>query len=375
MPLFDVWDATRQKKSLNALNDSCLNIKSLITKASEKLKIKGTNLVLELTGSPVDEDDILQELKRTEILILLQDNETWSKPSALQEIEPIDSHNSENGGQNSVQNDTTHCTSMEIDNPVSDNQQNKENSAESQNSTPVNQRDEENCNESSSSSPSIVSPRSVSLFANFVVPWQKIDSETLAALTRGSRDENVIRTTVHLIIAEMRHISLNIKTTDLKKVARQMIRKYPDSFEDRLSDGKTRFGEGIYTIYTKLRVHAQERNTRDNRQKKLEDVLPALRNHQLDESSHDENSNSTSNDVVENQPTELENYLQLLHSYKDVNITQDQLITALKGTFSLQKKFFTKKRGISIESIKEAWPCLFTKALLFEHFFLLTGKK
>ncbi|KAJ8671531.1 hypothetical protein QAD02_002790 [Eretmocerus hayati] len=206
MPLFDVCDVTRQKKSLNPLNDSCLSVQNLITKASGKLRIEGKYLVSEKTGSPVDEDDISREIQRGEMLMLLKDGETWLQQMEFQELITISTtlpatsssadplrDREDNSNQQSNQEEMTEDPEVDqSSNPNSENTQNSSN--------------QENIN-----------------FEDFIIPWQKLDSETLRELRQGVRSDEVTKMTVDLVIAELRFINLHVPSEVLRKVAKQMI--------------------------------------------------------------------------------------------------------------------------------------------------------
>ncbi|CAH0563027.1 unnamed protein product [Brassicogethes aeneus] len=75
--VFKVWSQDRQRKTLALVTEPNIYTK-LILKASEKLQIDGTSLVLNSDGTELDdEDEILIEIKK-ETLILLKKNEQWS---------------------------------------------------------------------------------------------------------------------------------------------------------------------------------------------------------------------------------------------------------------------------------------------------------
>ncbi|KAF2887572.1 hypothetical protein ILUMI_18601 [Ignelater luminosus] len=62
---FKVWNITRQKKVFVVLNsdDQQLYV-NFVLKASEKLELDGSTLVLESDGTIIDDDDVLRHLKK-----------------------------------------------------------------------------------------------------------------------------------------------------------------------------------------------------------------------------------------------------------------------------------------------------------------------
>ncbi|KAF2891526.1 hypothetical protein ILUMI_14647 [Ignelater luminosus] len=75
--LFKVWNITRQKKVFVVLNsdDQQLYV-NLVLKASEKLELDGSTLVLESDGTIIDDDHVLRHLEK-ETLILLEKDQKW----------------------------------------------------------------------------------------------------------------------------------------------------------------------------------------------------------------------------------------------------------------------------------------------------------
>ncbi|KAJ8671094.1 hypothetical protein QAD02_002353 [Eretmocerus hayati] len=291
-------------------------------------------------------------MKGGEMLMLLQEGETWSKLCDFQEFLTISTPLLSTSTSSDILLGEQGEPSTQLDQETPSNAENAQNPLINQEANP---QDQENIN-----------------FSNFVIPWHKLDRKTFSALSRGVRDDEIRKTTVRLVIAELRFINCHILSGVLKIVAQQMVDEYPASFEDRLSDGKTRAGDGTATILTRLIYHNNEENRKHNKRKSLEDVLPAYKNHCLD-STQAGCTNWGPEPPPDVTEEEMENQrVKLLHSTTETNLEEHK--EAMQDTFLRQRKFINAKDFPSVEKIEQVWPCLFRKELMPEHFHLLTGK-
>lgn len=74
---------------------------------------------------------------------------------------------------------------------------------------------------------------------NYKVDWDRFNPQILEMLANGCRDVSLIQDIVNDVIAEL-HIITNFESVGsafLKSLAADMLKQYPDTFEDRFDDG------------------------------------------------------------------------------------------------------------------------------------------
>lgn len=87
----------------------------------------------------------------------------------------------------------------------------------------------------------------------FEFPWTAMDPDILDSLEKHQRILSIVTRAVERIIYEIRYQSgdPHILTPYFESVAKEMIRMYPDTFQDFADNGKCR-GQGIASILGKL---------------------------------------------------------------------------------------------------------------------------
>lgn len=78
--VFQVWNCSRERKAAIAVPDNNDALKNIIKKGSGKLQIKGKIIVLEGSGTPIDDVELLKYFKQ-ERLTLLRTGESLTSDS------------------------------------------------------------------------------------------------------------------------------------------------------------------------------------------------------------------------------------------------------------------------------------------------------
>jgi hypothetical protein len=87
---------------------------------------------------------------------------------------------------------------------------------------------------------------------DYKIPWNKVPIDMLKICEKGIRNKSVITEICHIIVNDVRQINKNVPTTILKKIASEMIHKFPETFMDKDEDGHI-LGDGSCTMFHKLR--------------------------------------------------------------------------------------------------------------------------
>lgn len=320
--------------------------KTTIFSASKKLDINGNSLVLESDGTPVTEDEVLLLIKN-ETFILLQKDEVfeYQKSDSGATIRTIE--NSDIVNLSDIHFEPDLNTNM--------NYQNKENvvniSNEEQNRSiiqVININHEEDFN-----------------WIDYKIPWNKVPFDMLKMCEEGVRDKSVITEICHLIVNDVRQIKKNLPIQVLKKIAYEMILKYPETFMDKDEDGHI-LGDGSCTMFHKLRERccylkrleskrsAEKSGTIQAKKRKLH-VMAGCSNYQDLPSP----TTSTSNE---------DNWEETYDEESFQNIMESRYIE--------QRKFLENfQNPPSLNDIKTNFPILFQLKSVIFHFNKLTSKK
>jgi len=217
--LFKVWSADRKQKISLLIHQSENMLSELIAKSNAKLGITGSIFVMEKDGTVVDDNDVLQYCS-TETFMLLQSGEFWSSQNET-ELHSMAS-----------------CDTVSLTSSLSESL-------------------------SVSSNPSYVSlPTNMShikrqsnneeIWTNFCIPWNTLEPAVLKELELRKRNKYVIHAVVNRVISEMRNLQDFIPSKAFKIIAKKIVDKYPQTFQDMDEDGN-HFGDGIHTLFLKLR--------------------------------------------------------------------------------------------------------------------------
>ena len=213
---------------------------------------------------------------------------------------------------------------------------------------------------------------------SYVFSWRKISDSTLQELTEGTKNISIIMNIIQSVVDDMRFYSTEITVDVLRKVAKQLVTDFPQTFEDRNDDG-TRFDNGYNLIFRRLRdrnFYLNRPHKRQSLQQKLKIPLNMRRiamkvqsgciNWQPDVISPDENNLSVE---------ERKNYLQHIDLHK-VH-TEDEIrmiVENLDMTYGSQRQYLNDISNVpKITEILTQWQILLQKEALFWHFQKLTG--
>ena len=94
----------------------------------------------------------------------------------------------------------------------------------------------------------------------FVVPWTRMPACLMNALALSDRPTpKSRREMVRVVVDEMRLHDLNPTRANCVTVAKKMVREYPDSLADTLSDG-ARVGSGYASLVTQIKTRVEHLN-------------------------------------------------------------------------------------------------------------------
>ena len=180
------------------------------------------------------------------------------------------------------------------------------------------------------------------------------------------------------VVEAMTKCHPNPNLTQCRIVARRIVRKHPDSFEDRTDEGE-RMGNGYHSMAKELRNRI-EYVTRANTQARLR--RPRARN-------PDDTTPRTPADAygcISWQPElpddETEETLRERKQLLDEINSKGEPITekvnsviqkAMQDTYYLQRKYINAVPSPTMKEIEDEWPFLFQQRSLLMHFKTLTG--
>uniref|UniRef100_A0A672HBJ7 Sterile alpha motif domain containing 3 n=1 Tax=Salarias fasciatus TaxID=181472 RepID=A0A672HBJ7_SALFA len=219
--------------------------------------------------------------------------------------------------------------------------------------------------------------------STFCVPWEKRHESLRHCLAQGKRPEAADRRHMVRVIAEaIREISLNPPFRQCAELAKIIVDKYPESFEDRTEEGE-RMGHGYYTLSKQLRTRIEFLN-RDNTLARLR--KPKQLVHALDEDLPGPSKKWAKMDscgCVNWQPSELpegENRVSLLEKKRELLTiySQEGQRGADHRRVSELMTSLQQRRDINATPppnvrLTERMAFLFVQKFLLQHFCTLTG--
>ncbi|CAH0553612.1 unnamed protein product [Brassicogethes aeneus] len=116
------------------------------------------------------------------------------------------------------------------------------------------------------------------LWDKFLIPWKRLPQTFLEKLENTTRKSSITSRVVNIIVDEMREIKKTIPIKVFKEIAKQIVDKYSNSFQDVNEDGNI-FGNGIGSLVTKF----IDRNNYLNRlhKKQIDINVPKLKRQKL----------------------------------------------------------------------------------------------
>ncbi|KAJ3639917.1 hypothetical protein Zmor_003245 [Zophobas morio] len=331
MLAFKIWNVSRTKKVFVAIEEDEQMLLVLVAKASEKLQIDGSTLVLETDGTVIDDETVLKMVEK-EVLILLTKEECWvSADVALASASFI-----------------SQASTVTIS--------------------------------SSSSSSHELSPFETEenkTWVDFEIPWQCLPKSVIRECEEGFKTGDCRSKVINMIVDNVREFTKHAEIDKFRAVAKQIVAKYPKQFADVDDDGIV-IGDGNHTILKRL----VDRNNYLNRPHKrspnatyVTDIPLGKRRKMLSKKAGCSNWQP---EIETKSPESLEekkNTLNALHNAFLNNVTLDlETTTLLNETYNMQRLFLNKCDAPTIEEIVTEWPVLLTTPVTFWHFEKLTSK-
>ncbi|XP_002018666.2 uncharacterized protein LOC6593754 [Drosophila persimilis] len=215
------------------------------------------------------------------------------------------------------------------------------------------------------------------LFKEFSIPWNKVPNDIMKLLRGKHSLGKRLNTFGNILVDALRECSVHIPIRVFRQVAQQAAEKYPDSLLE-----KDREGQLIATTPQSLISKMINRNNALNRPQKRTSGSSNSGNFEIHISSKKRkssvgatsaaNGDAKAKDLAANRDLEEKKEL-LISSYRGSTTVEPATITEyMKECFPLQRAFFNNNEKIpDITSIKNNWPYIFNKELLYQHFELL----
>nr|XP_023027460.1 uncharacterized protein LOC111515468 isoform X2 [Leptinotarsa decemlineata] len=368
--VFKIWNNFRTKKTIVVVDASDNNLyENLILKASEKLQIDGSQLVLETDGTTIDENEALVMLNK-EIFILLDKNEFWvpsvTNTTNTSSIMSLDTTLS------AISTDSTDIpnTVIVLDTEESSHPQEKEYNEcvcfvpnalinvdeaydEKENKVGILNQPEKIITEN--------------FWRNFHIPWHKLPRTILNEIQTGGRGKHIEEEVLSLVLREMRTIQTRIPLNYFRIIVHKIIEKSPKTFQDVDDDGVV-LGDGSSTLLLKLK----DRNNYKNQlvKRKHDTAINEIKKRRktseicIEETSQIEKKSSP----IEQRSIE--------HKITDINrdyenLSDIELELLLEETYEKQRMLIDKI--LPIIQMKSMWPCFFQRRFIFWHYQRLMG--
>ncbi|CAH0564390.1 unnamed protein product [Brassicogethes aeneus] len=336
--IFKVWSCDRKFKSLFKVAEPDI-LCQLILKVNEKFQINGSSLVLNKDGTVIDDEDILIEMKN-ETLLLLTQNEKWTPEIGCSSSNTLPS--------------TETLNSSKILEWLDDSSKNQTENLEN---VPINNIQILNIVENPEYQ-----------WTNYVIPWDKIPTDMIQKCEQGVVSKSIITEIVHIVINDLRAIKELIPANTLKRIANDIVHRYPKVFSDLDDDGCI-VGDGSATLYCKLYERAAYlRRPHKAQNTNIVSVPPKLRKTKINIMagcsawSPDNNLNTA----------EVEPKRQKLNNI-DTTLTED-FCKLMEETYPEQRLFLNNiEKPPNVIDVKNIWPILFKYDAIKWHFNKLTG--
>ncbi|XP_016985680.1 uncharacterized protein LOC108049122 isoform X2 [Drosophila rhopaloa] len=313
-----------------------------VIEKAQKYGLCGSTIVLESNGCEICEDDVLLFAAKEKILLMLlaESDEFVVLPP------PSPLNRSERAG--SSVDPSFYANNSIVSNPNDSTVSNDETL--------------------SLSSVTPLSAKSSALFKEFSIPWSKVPGDIMKLLKgKGSLGKR-LNTLANVLVEALREISTHIPIRVFRQVAQQASEKYPDSLLE-----KDREGQFIATTPQSLISKMINRNNTLNKpQKRGSSATFEIHISSKKRKFGGVSSNGDAKALALNRDLEQKKEL-LISSYRGSSpLEQANIIEYMKECFPLQRSFFNNSEKIpDITAIKDNWPYIFDKAVLYQHFELL----
>lgn len=231
-----------------------------------------------------------------------------------------------------------------------------------------------------------VSVQNSTWVSTFSVPWEKTHESLRRCLAQRKRPKAADRRHMVRVIAEaIRQVCLNPPFRQCAELAKSIVDKYPESFEDRTEEGE-QLGNGYYTLSKQLRIRIDFLN-RDNtltRLRKPKRMVPAV-----DEDLPGPSRKCAKTDsygCVNWQPSQLpegqnreslyEKKIELMTIYSKEGqrgADQKRVIDLMTLLYEQQRRDINTTPSPTMSDLQNEWPFLFMQKFLLQHFCTLTG--
>ncbi|XP_022227248.2 uncharacterized protein LOC111077329 [Drosophila obscura] len=218
-------------------------------------------------------------------------------------------------------------------------------------------------------------PKTSALFKEFSIPWNKVPNDIMKLLRGKNSLGKRLNTFGNILVEALRERSVHIPIRVFRQVAQQAAEKYPDSLME-----KDREGQLLATTPQSLISKMINRNNALNRPQKRASGSSNSGNFEIHITSKKRKSsvgaataaNGDAKALAASRDLEEKKEL-LISSYRGSTTVEPATITEyMKECFPLQRAFFNNSEKIpDITSIKDNWPYIFNKELLYQHFELL----
>ncbi|XP_052837956.1 uncharacterized protein LOC128253540 isoform X1 [Drosophila gunungcola] len=314
-----------------------------VIEKAHKYGLCGGTIVLESNGCEICEDDVLLFAAKEKILLmLLAESEEYvvlPPPSPL--------NRSERAG--SSVDPSFYANNSIVSNPNDSTVSNDETLS------------------LSSVTPS--SAKSSALFKEFSIPWSKVPGDIMKLLKGKLSLGKRLNTLANFLVDALREISAHIPIRVFRQVAQQAAEKYPDSLLE-----KDREGQFIATTPQSLISKMINRNNTLNKPQKrggsgtFEIHISSKKRKFGAGASNGDSAKALAVNRDLEQKKEL-----LISSYRGSSpLEESTVIEYMKECFPLQRSFFNNSEKIpDITAIRDNWPYIFDKAVLYQHFELL----
>ncbi|XP_043483993.1 uncharacterized protein LOC122512301 isoform X2 [Leptopilina heterotoma] len=347
MPVFKVWSADRKKRVCVICQPT---LENFIACANLKLGFDGESLCLETDGTLIDSDEILEHFQK-EVFILLKENENWTEVNSAS----ASSSMNENG----------------IPGPVQETERLPGNDEPNQQFLPHDHVPRVD--------PNPLLLRNINIWHNYQYDWTNLDRNYIEKLEQGQSQNEIKKEVIHKVILQMHNINKFIPCAVFRTVAKEIVAKYPESFEDRKNNIK--FGNGFTSVYSSLLNHHNylisiSKRSNTTRPRRNSKALKFLSQAKLGATNWELNEHPEG----ETEGTISERKTMLHESYSTFNRTEispDEHAENLENitkTFKAQRDFFNDFEKLpDIESLANNWPILSIHEYLFHHYALQMG--
>ncbi|KAH8413343.1 hypothetical protein KR009_010059, partial [Drosophila setifemur] len=215
------------------------------------------------------------------------------------------------------------------------------------------------------------SAKNSTLFKDFSIPWSKVPGDIMKILKgKGSLGKR-LNTLANVLVEALRERSTHIPIRVFRQVAQQAAEKYPDSLSE-----KDREGQFIATTPQTLISKMINRNNALKRPQKRASGSSSGTFEIHISSKKRKSGGAASNGDAKAQALnrDLEKKKELLiSSFRgSAPLESSTVVEYMKECFPLQRAFFNNSEKIpDITAIKNNWPYIFDKEVLYQHFELL----